>query len=571
MEIEELINRGKKGDENALCHLYNTYSHKMVRICVKIVGNRMIAEELTHDAFILAFSKLNQLQNPKRFEKWLSTIVSNISFRYLEQNEKYNTISLSDLNEKETPHNYDSHTFESEQKTPLDIKDILLAIEQLPKGYQSVFKMSVLQGMSHNEIADILGIAARSSASQLARAKRLLRQHLSKYLVALLVIITAPIIYFISKQRNTNNAIHSIVSKNNEPAKESAQLPDSSSIVTPPSVTKTPQITKRVQAKHKYIAPESVPVSDSTIYTPIDSTSFIAKRESSIDTIAIDSIKPNHTPNEYITINDSTDLDFSIPSSESDTPEWNLNLAYSNNIKSFYPHSNVKVLANDGAFPDGIIHIKDFNELETWQEAIDYANYANIPKAEKDAITRIANKYISQGLRTISRSQNHHFPFTASVSISRRISQRFDIESGLSYSKLSSELITGKENAGLICYQDIHYLGIPLKLSFNWIETSHWGIYSSAGIMMDIPIQAKQETDYILYKSNLYHKSQHIDAPLQWSVGLGIGLQYKITPNIGLFTEPNIYYYIPNGSDIETYRTKHPISISLPIGIRVNW
>ena len=256
MEIEELINRGKKGDENALCHLYNTYSHKMVSICVKIVGNRMIAEELTHDAFILAFSKLNQLQNPKRFEKWLSTIVSNISFRYLEQNEKYNTISLSDLNEKETPHNYDSHTFESEQKTPLDIKDILLAIEQLPKGYQSVFKMSVLQGMSHNEIADILGIAARSSASQLARAKRLLRQHLSKYLVALLVIITAPIIYFISKQRNTNNAIHTIVSKNDEPAKESEQLPDSSSIVTPPSVTKTPQITKRVQAKHKYIAPQ---------------------------------------------------------------------------------------------------------------------------------------------------------------------------------------------------------------------------------------------------------------------------------------------------------------------------
>ncbi|MBR3766181.1 MAG: sigma-70 family RNA polymerase sigma factor, partial [Muribaculaceae bacterium] len=239
MEIEELINRGEKGDENALCHLYNTYSHKMMNICVKIVGNRMIAEELTHDAFILAFSKLNQLQNPKRFEKWLSTIVSNISFRYLEQNEKYNTISLSDLNEKETPHNYDSHTFESEQKMPLDIKDILLAIEQLPKGYQSVFKMSVLQGMSHNEIADILGIAARSSASQLARAKRLLRQHLSKYLVALLVIITAPIIYFLSKQRNTNNAIHTIVSKNDEPDKESEQLPDSSSIVTPPSVTKT--------------------------------------------------------------------------------------------------------------------------------------------------------------------------------------------------------------------------------------------------------------------------------------------------------------------------------------------
>ena len=56
MEIEELINRGLQGDEKAINQLYSIYSHKMVGICVKIVGNRMIAEELAHDAFILAIS-----------------------------------------------------------------------------------------------------------------------------------------------------------------------------------------------------------------------------------------------------------------------------------------------------------------------------------------------------------------------------------------------------------------------------------------------------------------------------------------------------------------------------------
>ena len=138
MGIEELINRGRKGDEKALNHLYNTYSHKMKRICAKIVGNHMIAEELAHDAFILAIAKLDQLQNPRRFSSWLSTITSNVALRYLEQNNGPHIIPLSELSD-------DDINLSAEEDTPGKVlppfEVLMAAIDNLPKGYGKVFKM----------------------------------------------------------------------------------------------------------------------------------------------------------------------------------------------------------------------------------------------------------------------------------------------------------------------------------------------------------------------------------------------------------------------------------------------
>ena len=62
-----------------------------------------------------------------------------------------------------------------------------------------------------------------------------------------------------------------------------------------------------------------------------------------------------------------------------------------------------------------------------------------------------------------------------------------------------------------------------------------------------------------------------IRAPWQFSTTFGLGLQYHLTPTIGLFAEPSLQYYIPTKSDIETYRTEHPFSFSLPLGITFTW
>lgn len=215
METEELIDKCRNGNETAYRHLYNAYYHKIVGICVKIVGDSMVAEELAHDAFILAFSKIDQLKDPKRFGQWLSSISSNVALRYLNRNADKRTIPFSRLQEDEVSMRTETEDdYEQWERQP-SIEVIMAAIDGLPEGYRNVFRLSVIQEMSHKEIAEILGIAAHSSSSQLTRAKKLLRQLLSNYWILLMLLVLQPLTYFLLRQKEVNIHRH-IVGKNNE-------------------------------------------------------------------------------------------------------------------------------------------------------------------------------------------------------------------------------------------------------------------------------------------------------------------------------------------------------------------
>ena len=91
------------------------------------------------------------------------------------------------------------------------------------------------------------------------------------------------------------------------------------------------------------------------------------------------------------------------------------------------------------------------------------------------------------------------------------------------------------------------------------------------GISAEIPVRSQLSTCYYLHGALNATDNTSIRAPWQWSVGAGLGLQYNLTPGIGLFAEPSLQYYIPTGTQIETSRTAHPFSFSLPLGIRFTW
>ena len=137
MDIEELIERWRQGDETALGSLYGAYHRQMTGICQHIVGNQQVAEELAHDAFLLAFAKMNQLHNPNRFEAWLKSITTNVALRYVQRHHEPTMLSLSTLSEEELPH----EPVPSDDK-PLPTMTQLIVILTIVKGKENVAEVT---------------------------------------------------------------------------------------------------------------------------------------------------------------------------------------------------------------------------------------------------------------------------------------------------------------------------------------------------------------------------------------------------------------------------------------------
>lgn len=171
MDKQELVNLCKAGDKHAISILYKTYAKSLKNICLSYTHNSYVADDILHDGFIIIITSINQLKDPEKLESWMNVIMRNLSIKYI--NTEKCTVPLTDVKEDDEPTD-DSALVYSDYKTILDL------IERLPKGYRTVFKHAVLDGMSHKEIGQELCINEKSSSSQLARAKKILRDLLMK-------------------------------------------------------------------------------------------------------------------------------------------------------------------------------------------------------------------------------------------------------------------------------------------------------------------------------------------------------------------------------------------------------
>ena len=599
-EIEELVNRGLNGNQHALSLLYDAYSQKMEKVCVKVVGDQMIAQELVHDAFILAFSKLNQLQNPRRFEQWLTSITSNVALRYINRNNTPQSISIAELTDEELYRKSELGSGNNSDNLP-PFEVIMAAIDSLPEGYSKVFKMSVIQGMSHAEIADILGIAAHSSSSQLARAKKMLRKSLSTYWALLLALLLIPITYLFL--RNDNDKQPTLASNKEEQDANSSTkkaTQPTSPVDTTKSIDHTPipsilhNQPKRIYTK-EYFAKNAITDEDSSATAVVeDYTINDSINTSSTDTISTKSLLPNlnHNRDLYIADKDE-DFDFIPTKANNNNSKWNLHFAYSGNLGENNnlisssqlpltppPHAGWPPIEGDGDsnnisstnyWDDLLYNLYMWREEYEWSPGF-YEKYGpDWTIDELNALIKIAEANVDAGNEEITRESHHDLPFTFSLALQHRLTKRWSIESGLSYTLLSSQFTTGEPFAGIIDRQEIHYIGIPVKASFSWLNSKEWNLYTSLGFTMDIPVYSSVTSDFVLNGASLLHQKESINVPLQWSTGIGVGFQYNITPYFGIFAEPSFQYYIPDGSNIKTYRTEHPYNFTLPIGFRFSW
>lgn len=162
--IKECINGSRKMQEL----LYNRFAPKMYAVCMRYSGNSDDAQDLLQEGFVKVFKNLEKYRGDGSFEGWIRRIFVNTSIEYFRRKVKLTNISETQ-----------EMTIEDKEWNALDTmaeKDIIKIIQELSPGYRQVFNMYVIEGYSHKEISEILGISEGTSKSQLARAKVILKK-----------------------------------------------------------------------------------------------------------------------------------------------------------------------------------------------------------------------------------------------------------------------------------------------------------------------------------------------------------------------------------------------------------
>ena len=170
MTETDLIKGCIKGNAQCQRMLFEQYAGKMMSVCLRYANDTMEAEDIMQDGFIKVYRYLHQFKFEGSFEGWIRRIIVNTAIRHLEKKKiQFKDIDESGANApKLDPYAY-AH---------LGQDDLMKLINQLPEGYKVVFNLNVIEGYSHEEIAEMLHIQAGTSRSQLVKARKMLQHQI---------------------------------------------------------------------------------------------------------------------------------------------------------------------------------------------------------------------------------------------------------------------------------------------------------------------------------------------------------------------------------------------------------
>ncbi|MBP3763853.1 MAG: sigma-70 family RNA polymerase sigma factor [Bacteroidales bacterium] len=504
--MEQLVEDTRHGDANAQAKLYKQCYKKAVNTCQRIVGDPLLSEEIADDAFLVAFSKLHQLEDGHRFEPWLSQIVRRLALRHLQRSHNLPTVPLeevADIPEDDAP--------------LLSEEEILRAIENLPQGYRDVFRMSVLDGKSHIEIAAQLVINPHSSSSQLTRAKRMLRNTLRFGWFILII----PIVWFVLHHQHDKPALVAKTGEKPNPSPVEERCTE-----VPPTFIRSTIIA-------------SSPNETNTITedTPI--------------CINLDTLVPEPT----IILRQWDQSDQHITASS--LSRWSFSVS----------HTMPTVSTSSQTFPYSL-SLANGNAVDNW---LDYVTATTNPDGASiidSVISNIAVANIENNGGQILRTSHNHAPVAFSLSASYKLTHHWSIGTGIGLTLLQSDFTIGERSNSIKQTQRLVYLDLPIGMQYHFFPSHQLSFYAALSASFHLPLSGTLTTDYIINGEKTLTEHNRIDNVPMISFGIGIGLQWHITPSIGIYAEPSLRYYcIPTGAPA-SFLSQNPLSLSLPCGLR---
>jgi len=520
MDLAHLVRQCQTGDREAFGRLYSLYAPSMYRVVEAYVRDHEVAQDILHDGFIVAYSSLASLNKPDKFEPWLTRIMRNLSLQYLRDEAGRKSVPVSDALGNGVAE-------EDVADAGLSLEELNKLIDRLPAGYGQVFRLAVLDGLSHKEIGERLGIAPHSSSSQLSHAKAMLRRLIKEYRIGigavglLTLFFTARLVWqHIDRPAERDMAGQVAEVPGGEKAGGEQETPTRSGGAASLGKDSLPAPAKTghgVEVPPKgYIA---------SAETPTDTAAMALSGDSIVaDTLA-------HTFEAPFAGDAGWWAGDGVPAKRKRRPGWSVALAYAGAAGQSAESRYRVPIGSEPDFPSG-----------------------------------------EPGETQVREHSRHRMPFVVGLSLSKSLPGRWGIETGIRYTYLRSDFLRESGEGSAETIQRVHSVGIPLKCSYHIIGGTRFSLYGQVGLTLDIPVHATLSTTVVGPEGDEpVPDRRKVQAPLQWSVEGGLGMQYRLSSTWSLYAEPSFRYYFDPGSGIRTIRQERPLDFSVPLGIRFNW
>ena len=172
--------------------------------------------------------------------------------------------------------------------------------------------------------------------------------------------------------------------------------------------------------------------------------------------------------------------------------------------------------------------------------------------------------------KVVERKVHHRLPVRVGASVSYDLNSRLALGSGLTYTRLRSDLREGTAANYQKSVQNLHYVGLPVNLKYTFLRAKNLSLYAQAGALAEVRVAGKRTTQYTLDHQRSGEETERIGShPLQMSVNLAAGAQYNITPTLALYAEPGVSHHFKDNSSVPTIYEDKPTNFSLNVGVRL--
>ena len=547
MEEQELALRCARKDKAAQRELYEEYRSRILALCRRYAENPADAEDLMQDAFIKIFKVIGNFKwtRPGSLYSWMSRVSINLAFDTAKRRRRLASqlVDVDNLGE-DIP---EEPAYNETASVPSEVLNEM--IESFPEGYRTVFRLYCIDGLSHREIGELLGIKEKSSSASLYRARAILAEAIRQYWRYL--------------DDDSSPEGWTLILRKMRRAEINRSITLTLAILIPvtslllwlhprQSQDYVEPYISEVDAEHPAV------IIPHTLQSPrglADRTTVITDAPSDIQ----DSIPETYSETPGISDSGSDGRDTIDPNEHDYSPS--MNETFMGDDFPILPEktrrSRPKVSFGLRAGSGSVRRSTQISLESPYIASLTYMNTVApscLPSSKvnsSNAIPWYSACYTGVFSTGSINDYHHDLPITFGITAHTYLNSRLGVECGVEYTYMHSSVETATGRLS----QNMHFIGVPIRFDGRVWSWNEFSLYAGVGGKAEKCVAAS------------LGQVQCEERRLQWSADTFVGLQYRLGKYTRLYFQPELSYYFTK-TDLVTYRTENPLTFSLNAGIR---